>query len=102
MNSEAPPVAEASVADTVPSAAQTYAAEPDGPSTEWPRRPGRPPSCRRELAARILTLHDQGYSRRAIADVLNTDGLRAPMGQPWTYQAVDRVLHSKYIRDLEG
>ena len=64
---------------------------------------GRPPCCPPELAKRIRRLRDSGLSLRQIRDVLNTEGIPTPMGRPfWRKSYVDRVLKTKYMRELEG
>lgn len=65
------------------------------------RGPGRPPSCSRELALRIITLRGDGLSLAQISAVLNAEGVPTPMGRSaWSKSHVDRLLHTKFVRDL--
>jgi hypothetical protein len=70
-------------------------------SAPTPRRRGRKPCCPRELAIRIIQLHQQGLSYAAIAAILNAEGIRTPNGRLWRKGYVERVLHTLYARDLE-
>lgn len=65
------------------------------------RRPGRPPCCPDELVRRIIRLHLQGLSYRAISDVLNREGVPTPAGRGrWQKSHVDRLLHTRYASDI--
>jgi hypothetical protein len=65
-----------------------------------PRRRGRPPCCPRELAIRVIQLR-QRLSYAQISDVLNAEGIPTPAGRPlWRKEYVDRLLHTKYARDI--
>jgi hypothetical protein len=65
------------------------------------RRPGRPPVCPPETARRILQLRTVGYSLRLIAETLNEQGIPTPLGlSPWTKSHVNRILHTRYVREL--
>lgn len=67
-----------------------------------PRRRGRPPCCSRELALRIIGLERRGLAYGQIAAVLNADGVPTPMGRAlWRKSYVDRVLHTRYVRELK-
>lgn len=67
-----------------------------------PRRPGRPPLCPREVAARIVGLRREGLSYEAISDVLNAEGVPTPAGGLiWQRSYVDRVLHTRYAQEVE-
>lgn len=62
---------------------------------------GRPPSCPRELALRIVQLHLQGWGYQAIGDMLNDEGIPTPLGRPhWSKSYVDRLLHTQYVREI--
>lgn len=66
-----------------------------------PRRRGRPPCCPPAVAIRIVLLHLQGLSYQEICNVLNTEGVPTPLGRsPWQRSYVDRVLHTRYARDI--
>jgi len=65
------------------------------------RRPGRPPCCPDELVRRIIRLHQQGLSYRAISDVLNREGIPTPAGSAHRQKShVDRLLHTRYASDI--
>lgn len=65
------------------------------------RGPGRPPSCSRELAIRIVELRGSGLSYTQISDVLNGERVPTPMGSSyWQKSHVDRLLHTKYVRGI--
>ena len=64
------------------------------------RRRGRPPVCTRELALRVVRLQRQGLSYREIAVALNAEGIRTPFGLPWRKAHVDRLLHTRYAREI--
>jgi hypothetical protein len=67
---------------------------------ERPRR-GRPPCCPRELVIRIIQLHHSGLSYERIAARLNAEGASTPAGgSRWLKSSVDRLLHTKYVREL--
>lgn len=67
-----------------------------------PRRPGRPPLCPRELAARLVELRRQGLSYEAISDVLNAEGVPTPAGGSiWQRSYVDRLLHTRHVLELQ-
>ena len=66
-----------------------------------PRRRGRPPSCRRELAILIIQFRRRGLSYAHIAHLLNAAGIPTPAGRPlWHREYVDRLLHTQYVRDI--
>jgi hypothetical protein len=63
---------------------------------------GRPPCCSPELARYIWQLRNSGLSQAQIQSVLNSQGIPTPMGRPhWWKSSVDRVLKTKYMRELE-
>lgn len=65
------------------------------------RRPGRPPSCPREILIRVVELRRQGLSYGAIAAVLNREGVPTPGGGTlWYKSCVDRLLHTRYAMEL--
>jgi len=69
--------------------------------TPAPGRRGRPPCCPRELAVRVVQLRRQGLSYAAISDVLNADGIPTPLGRSrWRKAYVDRLLHTRYVREI--
>ena len=69
---------------------------------EAPRKAGRPPCCPPDLAERIHRLRDSGLSLRQIQDVLNAEGVSTPTGRSyWWKSSVDRILKTKYMRELE-
>ena len=64
-------------------------------------RRGRPPSLTREQVQRIISQRRDGYSLMQIAIALNAR--RVPMpggGLRWDKQAVNRVLSTRYARDI--
>jgi hypothetical protein len=64
--------------------------------------PGRSPCCPRELAEYIRELNAQGLSVRKIRDRLNAEGVLTPKGCfPWHASYVDRILKTKYMRELD-
>jgi len=66
-----------------------------------PRRPGRPPCCPRELVVRIIQLRHRGLSYAQICTVLNAEQVPTPMGgSRWLKSHVDRLLHTRYVRDI--
>jgi hypothetical protein len=66
-----------------------------------PRRPGRPPSCSRELAERIIKLRHTGLSYAQICSVLNVEQIPTPLGGPrWQKSHVDRLLHTRWVQDI--
>jgi hypothetical protein len=66
-----------------------------------PRRRGRPPSCSRELALRVVVLRDRGLTLMQICIALNARGIPTPTGRPqWRKAHVDRLLHTQHVRDL--
>ncbi|WP_373868696.1 recombinase family protein [Microbispora amethystogenes] len=66
-----------------------------------PRRRGRPPACPPDVVKRIIELRSQGLSLSAISNVLNQEGIRTPGGGArWQKSYVDRLLHTRYAREL--
>ncbi|GIH78888.1 recombinase family protein [Planobispora longispora] len=65
------------------------------------RRRGRPPCCPPEVVRRIIALRSQGSSLAAISRILNEEGVRTPAGgRVWQKSYVDRLLHTRYAREL--
>jgi hypothetical protein len=53
------------------------------------------------LAIYIIELRSRGLSYARISDVLNEEGVPTPMGSScWQKSHVDRLLHTKYVRDI--
>jgi hypothetical protein len=74
-------------------------------SVEVIERPGRgrPPRCSPELAERIISLHHSGLSHARISKLLDAEGVPLPGGGTrWLRSSVDRILHTKYARDLQA
>jgi hypothetical protein len=70
-------------------------------ASQSPRGRGRPPSCSRELAIRVISLHRQGLTYGQICIALNARGIPTPMGRPmWGRQYVFRLLRTRYVQDL--
>lgn len=70
-------------------------------ATTAPRRPGRPPCCSRALAVRIIQLRRGDLSYEQIANVLNAERLPTPMGgSRWLKSHVDRLLHTRWVKDI--
>ena len=68
-----------------------------------PRRHGRPPCCRRELAILIIQFRRRDLSYAHIANLLNAAGIPTPAGRPlWHREYVDRLLHTQHVRDIIG
>lgn len=66
-----------------------------------PRKRGRPPSCTRELAVRIIAMRRQGLTLMQICIVLNAHGVPTPTGRPlWQKSHIDRLLHTRYAQDI--
>lgn len=66
-----------------------------------PGRKGRPPACPPEVVIRILTLTDQGYSLRQIAELLNGEGVPTPAGRfRWYKSMVERTTKTLFARDI--
>jgi Recombinase len=64
---------------------------------------GRPPSCPRDLAIRIVSQRLQGLSYGQICALLNAEGIPTPEGKPrWLRSYVDRILHTRYAQDILG
>lgn len=64
-------------------------------------RRGRPQVCPPEIVEWIVELRRQGLSYGAISAVLNRDDVPTPMGRPlWRKSSVDRLLHTRYAREL--
>jgi hypothetical protein len=65
-------------------------------------RQGRPPSCPREVAVKIIVMRRrQGLSLMQICIRLNAQGVPTPSGQPfWQKSYVDRLLRTRYVQDL--
>jgi hypothetical protein len=65
------------------------------------RPKGRPPSCPRILAVRILVLYRDGLSPARIGALLKEEGVPMPCGgMTWERQTVERILHTDYARRL--
>jgi hypothetical protein len=65
------------------------------------RRRGRPPSCSRELAVRVISLRRQGLTLAQICIVLNAHGIPTPTGRPlWQKSYIHRLLHTQYVREI--
>ena len=65
------------------------------------RRPGRPPSCSRELAVKVINLRRQGLTLVQICIVLNAHGIPTPTGRPlWQKSYIYRLLHTQYVQDI--
>jgi hypothetical protein len=65
------------------------------------RRRGRPPSCPRELAIRIIAMRRQGLTLMQICIALNAHGIPTPAGRPlWRKSYIDRLLHTRYVQDI--
>jgi hypothetical protein len=68
--------------------------------SERPGR-GRPPCCPRELAIRILRLRARGLSYAKICYMLNAEQVPTPTGgSRWLKSHVDRLLHTRYVREI--
>lgn len=66
-----------------------------------PRRPGRPPVCRPEVALRIIELRRNGLSYSGISAVLNRDGVATPAGgSVWAKSHVARLLYTRHLSEL--
>ncbi len=62
---------------------------------------GRPPCCSHELAVRIIQMRARGLSYAKICDVLNAEQVSTPTGgSRWLKSHVDRLLHTKYAREI--
>ena len=71
------------------------------PSPSEGRGRGRPPCCPPELAIQILRLRVRGLSYARICDVLNAEQVPTPTGgSRWLKSHVDRLLHTKYMREI--
>jgi hypothetical protein len=73
------------------------------PTTASPshRTRGRPPSCSRELAVRVISLRRQGLSLAQICIVLNAHDIPTPSGRPfWQKSYIDRLLRTRYVQDI--
>jgi Recombinase len=67
------------------------------------RRRGCPSSCPPEVLARVVHLHAEGWSLRAIVDLLNAENVRTPGGgQRWWPSHVWRLLGTRCARELLG
>jgi hypothetical protein len=65
------------------------------------RRRGRPPLCSRELAVRVIRLRQAGLSYAQICTVLNAEAVPTPTGGAWWLKShVDRLLHTRWVRDV--
>jgi hypothetical protein len=54
-----------------------------------------------EVVLQVVSLHHQGFSYRAISDILNAEGLSTPAGRPrWQRSYVDRLLHTHYVEEI--
>ena len=70
-------------------------------STLQSRRPGRPPSCPREIVMWAIELRRQGLSYAEISAELNREGIPTPAGRPvWRKSYVDRLLHTRYAQEI--
>jgi hypothetical protein len=53
------------------------------------------------LAIHVIELRARELSYARICDVLNEEGVSTPMGSScWQKSHVDRLLHTKYVRDI--
>ncbi|MGY2033132.1 recombinase family protein [Nocardia gipuzkoensis] len=65
------------------------------------RRRGRPALVDPAVLHRLLTLHAQGLSRRAVAAALNAEGLATPMNRsPWRATHVQRILSTVTAQEM--
>ena len=65
------------------------------------RRRGRPPSCSRELALRVIALRRQGLTLTQICIALNARGIPTPTGRaPWQKSHINRLLHTQHVQDI--
>lgn len=64
-------------------------------------RRGRPPSCSRELALRVIAMRRNGLTLMQICIVLNAHSIPTPTGRPlWHKSYIARLLHTQYVQDL--